>query len=492
MKEKLMSDTSENGKSHRRKRARRSETEMDNDFGYAEPGGAPSSGGPATTGRYLVLLREDAAAAGIKALSESTNLSVVSTADFESGKLDVDTLENAEIVFFDKLAVAMVDSPLEQLNALRITTAAEESPILAVEPERYVHAFSEGSYINDPGTVILPPSMPSQDSATLTNGSGINYFLGYRDAVNFLVDKLVAGSPEGLTAEAQAALDESEITWGLQVTKVDASRYSGKGIRVAVLDTGLELGHPDFAGRNIVSKSFVQGQAVQPDVVGHGTHCIGTACGTNRPSRLPRYGIAYEAEIYAGKVLNNQGSGTDTNILNGINWAVTNGCAIISMSLGASLCNTPNPSYSTIFETVAQRALAAGTLIIAAAGNDSKRPVRICPVSHPANCPSIMAVGALDQNLNVAFFSNGGLYPRGGQIDIAAPGVNVYSSYHSPNFYARLSGTSMATPHVTGIAALWAEAKGVRGRTLQALLLQSARRLRIPARDVGAGLVQAP
>jgi subtilisin family serine protease len=188
-------------------------------------------------------------------------------------------------------------------------------------------------------------------------------------------------------------------------------------------------------------------------------------------------------------VLNNQGMGTDTNILAGIDWAIRNECAVVSMSLGAP----PEETFSLVFEQVAKRALAAGTLIIAAAGNDSRRPGLIAPVGHPANCPSILAVGALDKTLLVAFFSNGGLNPDGGQVDIAAPGVDVLSSWPRPRLYNRISGTSMATPHVAGIAALLAEANpDVRGGGLAALLTQYARRLMSSARDVGAGIVQAP
>ena len=197
------------------------------------------------------------------------------------------------------------------------------------------------------------------------------------------------------------------------------------------------------------------------------------------------------AEIYAGKVLSNAGSGSDTGILAGIEWAIRNKCAVVSMSLGAPAA--PGQPFSQVYEAVALRAQAKGTLIVAAAGNDSSRPGSTRPVSHPANCPSIMAVAALDSSMAVAFFSNRGINPDGGQVDIAGPGVNVFSSWPIPTRYRRLQGTSMATPHVAGIAALYAEADpAARGAALWRALVGGARRLPIAATDVGAGLVQAP
>ena len=95
------------------------------------------------------------------------------------------------------------------------------------------------------------------------------------------------------------------------------SPYSGRGIKVAVLDTGMNVNHPDFAGRNPVTQSFIPGEAVE-DGHGHGTHCIGTACGPRTPGQPPRYGVAYDAHIHAGKVLSDRGSGSDQGILAGI------------------------------------------------------------------------------------------------------------------------------------------------------------------------------
>jgi subtilisin family serine protease len=339
------------------------------------------------------------------------------------------------IVSFENLGVAVIDAAPEDLSiSIRGLT---NSPILAIEPERFFY-----------------PIVNLKDAAI---------------------------SPQ---------LTESENTWGLQVTGVVNSHATGAGIKVAILDTGLDRQHPDYQGRTIVTKSFVPNEDAQ-DVLGHGTHCTGTSCSGLKPSTLPRYGIAYEAEIYMGKVLGNQGFGNGAWILAGMEWALVSGCQIISMSLGSA--TEPGEPFSDFYENVAKRILDRGTLVIAAAGNESDRSRgKIQPVGSPANCPSIMAVAALDANLQVADFSCGGTDAKGGQIDIAAPGVNIYSSVPMPKQYDRYAGTSMATPHVAGIAALYAQTTGLRGRELWSVLTQNALRLDLPSRDVGIGLAQAP
>jgi subtilisin family serine protease len=381
-----------------------------------------------TTGRSLVVLRDDAVAEGVQMLSEITGTRSVNG-----------------ITTFENLGVAIVDVAPEELMVS--TRGIDASPFLIVEPEGYLHAIVDAA---------------NQTSATRS----IN---------------------------AQAEFDESSLTWGLQATKVSEldSSVNGSGIKVAILDTGLDLKHPDFQGRNIITKSFVPREEVQ-DGNSHGTHCAGTACGSLNPTQSPRYGVAYEAEIYVGKVLSNRGSGEDGWILQAMEWAIANGCHIISMSLGAEV--EPGQPFSRVYETVAKRALNQGTLIIAAAGNSSQRSQgQIAPVGMPANCPSIMAVAALDSKLGIADFSCGGISPgQGGQVDIAAPGVDVYSSVPMPKKYDRYNGTSMATPHVAGIAALYAQVTGLKGRELWTALIQNAQRLPLSSQDVGIGLVQAP
>ncbi|MBT9318002.1 S8 family peptidase [Leptothoe spongobia] len=426
-----------------------------------------------TTGRYLVLLPEEDLGSGIQALSSATGISgVARAADFEDHAFTTAELESPNASVFDRLGVAVVPLDPDQAQSVRASAAAHNN-VLAIQPERIVYAIGQA-------------------------GLSADYLRGYSDAATHLCEQ--AGAQKGQLNIHDQPVDypefkDDQTTWGLKATRVIESTYSGLGIKIAVLDTGLDLAHPDFAGRVVHSRSFIAGESAQ-DANGHGTHCIGTACGPKDSPELPRYGIAYNAEIFAGKVLSDRGSGSDSGILAGIEWAVNNGCAVISMSLGAP--TRPGDTYSPIYERVGQRALRSGSLIIAAAGNDStdlatgRRLAPPKPVGYPANAPSLMAVAALNNQLQVASFSNGTINLDGGQLDIAGPGVDVHSTWPMPDRYNNISGTSMATPHVSGIAALYAEATGARGMELWAWLMRDAQRLGLSGTDVGIGLVQAP
>ena len=409
-----------------------------------------------TTGRYIVTFQDGATPEGIAALRDVAGISALPDArDFADSAMDSSELDAAGGGTFPTLGVAVVSMDDLALSGV-MNIAGGGSAILAIEPERIYYAIEEG--------------LSSE------------YFKGYRDAVNHLYEQSKAKEELGdKDLAALAFLDDAQSTWGLKATKVINSRgRSGRGINVAVLDTGMDLNHPDFFGRSIQSQSFVPGEAVQ-DGQGHGTHCIGTACGFKDVNGR-RYGVAYEATIYAGKVLSNAGSGSQSWILAGMEWAIASRCAVISMSLGNTV-STP----STAYETIGRRALQNGCLIIAAAGNH-----RPGTVGQPANSPSIMAVAAIDSNLRLASFSCGSGTAQGANVDIAGPGVAIYSSVPMPRRYDVFNGTSMATPHVAGIAALHAQASGVRGAQLWQLLTSKALRLSIPTVDVGSGLVQAP
>jgi subtilisin family serine protease len=415
-----------------------------------------------TTGRYVVTFRDEGLTEGLAALKKVAGVTrLPSAAEFAESALDLTQLEATGGAVFPTLGVGVVTLEADALNNV-MGVMGEDAAILDVEPERIFYAVASD------GTLPL------------------TYLQGYRDAVNHLYDKSAAGAVAEEVEVAVTYVDDAHSTWGLKATRVVNSRQTGHGIKVAVLDTGLDLQHPDFRGRAITSKSFVPGQPVQ-DGHGHGTHCIGTSCGS-KDIHGRRYGIAYQAAIFVGKVLSNAGSGPTSGVLAGMEWAVTNGCQLISMSLSAQI-----NAVSTAYETAGRRALAAGCLIVAAAGNNARRSAgNFGFVGQPANSPSIMAVGAVDNHLRIADFSaRSGTFP-GSAVDVAGPGVAVYSSVKMPQRYALFSGTSMATPHVAGIGALYAQAFRARGAQLWHLLVARALRLPIDSRDVGAGLVQAP
>lgn len=311
-----------------------------------------------------------------------------------------------------------------------------------------------------------------------------------------------------------------QVTWGVKAVKADTSPFDGSGITVAVLDTGIDATHPAFQGVQLVTQDFTASGSVN-DTNGHGTHCAGTIFG--RDVNGLRIGVARGVKrALIGKVLG-PGGGGSTGLAQAMQWAVQNGASVISMSLGIDFPGfvqrqvargVPVPAATSmaleayrqtvfLFERLvgffnASAAFGQSALVVAATGNESARraptPFTI-NLSPPAASPGILGVAALGQNgagLEIADFSNTGAM-------LAAPGVDIASAWPGGGTNS-ISGTSMATPHVAGVAALWAQRQQSPGPVppsiLQAHLLASCSRAGLangitPA-DVGEGLVQAP
>lgn len=383
---------------------------------------------PMFTGRYfLIPIKEEARVSELKnKLKNSFSIEAATTSDFNYQLKDEELLGSAEGLIYDNLGIALVG-----------TEEKEKISLLEKELSDY-----------------------------------------------FLIPEEIAYVPDDITALANL-----KMTWGLQKIYASYSKYTGKDVKVAVLDTGFDINHPDFNGRTIVAESFT-GETID-DGHGHGTHCIGTACGDTDRFGV-RYGVAKGSKIYSGKVLSNKGSGAQAWIINAIEWATLEGCKVISMSLGSRIL--PGQGFNNAYERVSTFASNRGAVVIAASGNDSKRSRQVfSPVSSPANCPSILAVGAVTQSLTPADFSNRSINPDQ-NVDIVAPGVDVYSSWPtSKGRYQTISGTSMATPHVAGILALlWEKYPSHTPDQIVKELKTISSRLSEPVMDVGAGLAIAP
>jgi subtilisin family serine protease len=416
------------------------------------------------TGRMLVTFKEGAGDAGVQSQS-FRGLRIADARDWKESAVNLESAADADALRLPEIGVMVVGGTAAAergLSAASESFFAADSTVEAIEPEHFIFSLTALDLLG-----AYSEAAPSGAS---------EYLRGFLRATEVIARDLREGGMPlpgaGVSEEAMV----SGATWGIQACRVPQSTRSGNGIKVAVLDTGMDLGHPDFAGRiNVANtKSFV-GQPVQ-DLHSHGTHCIGTACGPKAPAgTTPRYGVAFRSQIFVGKVLSNSGGSVDGSVLAGMEWAIANRCEVISMSLGGQ--RPPVVAYTT----AGQRALNAGLLMIAAAGNAASS------TGAPANSPTIMSVSALNPNLTLWAGSNRG------KVEIAGPGVDVFSSVPRPTRYGIKTGTSMATPHVAGCAALWAETSpSLRGMNLWRRLEASARALPLPPTHVGRGLVQAP
>ena len=324
--------------------------------------------------------------------------------------------------------------------------------------------------------------------------------------------------PLDITAEATAAGN----AWGISAVKADTSPMTGDGVVIAVLDTGIDKKHPAFAGVTIVEKDF--SGSGNGDRQGHGSHCAGTIFGRDVGGK--RIGIARGVrKALIGKVLSDDGGGSSEMIFRGIQWALDEGAHVISMSLGFDFPGAvkrmkesglpTEPAVSNALEAYrsnlrffdalmqmvkAQAAFRDTAVVVAATGNESDRggarPFTIA-ASLPAASDGIVSVAALScgasGKFNIAKFSNT-------MAQVAAPGVDILS-VKSGGGLQNMSGTSMACPHVAGVAALWWESLRSSGGKPSAALVTNnlVARARtdvllaaVAPEDRGSGIVTAP
>ncbi|MEU3986711.1 S8 family serine peptidase [Streptomyces sp. NPDC026672] len=260
-----------------------------------------------------------------------------------------------------------------------------------------------------------------------------------------------------LDGKAEAAL--ADTTTQIGAPPAWAAGGTGTGVRVAVLDSGVDPTHPDLAGRITASRSFVPGEDVV-DRNGHGTHTASTVAGTGAASGGTERGVAPGADLLVGKVLADSGSGPISGIIAGMEWAArTEHAKVINMSLGTPAWHTQDDPLS---QAVNRLSAETGALFVIAAGNAGNGPYN---VSAPGTADAALTVGAVDASDHLADFSSAGprLNDDALKPDLTAPGVDVlaarsqYMNDGGEGFYRSDSGTSMAAPHVAGAAALLAQ-----------------------------------
>jgi subtilisin family serine protease len=393
----------------------------------------------------------------------------------------------------EQVSVVLRDKRLERLagpfrpGAVHAESLAAPEPHVAVES---VDLKGRVELLRDPAVVAVAPAMPT---------------------------RLIGA----VAMEADASAAAAAAPWGVPAVGADRSQFDGSGTLVAVLDTGIDRGHAAFQGVTLVEEDF-SGDG-NGDRAGHGTHCAGTIFGRDVGGQ--RIGVARGVtNALIGKILGDDGSGSSPAIFHGIQWALGQGADVISMSVGFDFPGMVEEEirgglpadFATsraleayrgnlrMFDALmglvrAQEAFGASPVIVAAAGNESKRqidPNYEIAVSLPAAADGVMSVGAVGQDgatFSIAPFSN--TFPR-----LCGPGVGIVSAKVGGGTVA-MSGTSMATPHVAGVTALWWQAVRAGNvpavpSTVTAKLLATARNnvfsAGVDEGDRGVGLATAP
>ena len=318
------------------------------------------------------------------------------------------------------------------------------------------------------GAGALAGRIPATSISALRADSSVAYV--EEDGV---VEAIGKPGTSGKPAPSQPA---QATPWGVTRVNAPLSGNVGAGIHVAVIDTGIDLNHPDLAANIGSGANFVSASNAPEDDNGHGSHVAGTVAALD--NAIGVVGVAPGATVHPVKVLDRRGNGFWSAVANGIAWAADNGMHIGNMSLGGSA--------STTVENACAYAADAGVLLIAAAGNEGDGNTSTTELSYPGAYSTVVAVGATDASDNVASFSNTGSF-----VEVSAPGVGIKSTYKGDG-YSTLNGTSMACPHAAGVAALlWWEADQSGDPTaadVRTLLGQRVRDLGPSGDDNGYGL----
>ncbi|MGW2030142.1 S8 family serine peptidase [Streptomyces sp. NPDC001811] len=343
-------------------------------------------------------------------------------------------------------------------------------------------AYGRNARAATPAGAERTRALPSLRGAAVEAGRGRAFWRSFTRTPG--IDKVwLDGRVKAELAESNAQIGTA-AAWDAGLT--------GKGVTVAVLDTGADLGHPDLVDRVSAAKSFVEGQDVA-DRNGHGTHVTSTVGGSGAASDGKEKGVAPGATLAVGKVLGDQGSGSESQIIAGMEWAARDVHArIVSMSLGSTEASDGTDPMAQAVDTLSRE---TGALFVVAAGNTGAPS----SIGSPGAADAALTVGAVDSADQAAWFSSAG--PRYGdnalKPDLAAPGVDILAARSGltggTGPYTSMSGTSMATPQVAGAAALLAERHpDWTGARLKDALMSSSAQLDAPAYTLGAGRVSVP
>ena len=291
------------------------------------------------------------------------------------------------------------------------------------------------------------------------------------DNIEFIEDDYLARIQVLASTTETLKIASQNIPWG--VRKIEApdvwKRCQGEGIKVGIIDTGIDLGHPDLKDNIKEAYSVVDGASADDDN-GHGTHVAGIIAALDNDIGV--VGVAPKAEIYSVKAFDKMGRGSVSDIIDALQWCVENKVHVINMSFGIG-------TNSRALKRAIGAAHRHKIIMVAAAGNSGARD----SVLYPAKYPEVIAVAASDSKDQAADFSS-----RGPEVNIIAPGVDVSSTYINEE-YKNLSGTSMACPHVVGACALLMSISGTKAESVKKAILSTAKDIGLPEETQGVGLV---
>ncbi len=311
-----------------------------------------------------------------------------------------------------------------------------------------------------PRASVRVRKLPAIDGAALSTpkGKAHDFWTAIAPNTNLAAPRpRLADGMQKLWLDGRVQADLAESVPQIGAPTAWEAGFDGTGVTVAVLDTGVDVNHPDLTNQIDATSSFVPGEEVT-DVNGHGTHVASTIVGTGAASDGTYKGVAPGADLIVGKVLGGpEGYGQDSWIIAGMEWASQSGADVVNMSLGDSFASDGTDPMSLAVDQLSEQ---YGTLFVVAAGNAGPETI-----STPAAAASALTVGAVDKQDGLAWFSStgpmavtGGLKP-----DLVAPGVDITAARSQEmtdgesGLYRTISGTSMATPHVAGAAAILAD-----------------------------------